>query len=77
MSKAKNVSTLFSSSEIDKVKAYVEKHGAPRNLRFEASLQEVFSIAEGMPAIEGLSLIFAYGKAKGYRQAKAEGRART
>ncbi len=63
---------MFSPDEIEKVKAYVEKHGAPRNLRFEASIQEVFSIAEGMPAIEGLSLIFAYGKAKGYRQAKAE-----
>lgn len=67
---------LFSPNEIEKVKAYVEKHGAPRNLRFEASVQEVFSVAEGMPTIEGLSLIFAYGKAKGYRQAKAEGRVR-
>lgn len=67
---------LFSKNEVEKVKAYVEKHGAPRNLRFEASVQEVFSVAEGMPPIEGLSLIFAYGKAKGYRQAKAEGRER-
>lgn len=67
---------LFSPNEIEKVRAYVERHGAPRNLRFEASLQEVFSVAEGMPTIEGLSLIFAYGKAKGYRQAKAEGRVR-
>lgn len=67
---------MFSPDEIKKVKAYVKKHGAPQNLRFEASIQEVFSIAEGMPKIEGLSLIFAYGKAKGYRQAKAEGRDR-
>lgn len=67
---------MFSLDEIEKVKAYVKKHGAPQNLRFEASTQEVFSIAEGMPTIEGLILIFAYGKAKGYRQAKAEGRAR-
>ncbi len=63
---------MFSQSEIEKVKAYVERHKTPQNLRYEASIQEVFSIAEGMPTIEGLSLIFAYGKAKGYRQAKAE-----
>ena len=65
------------SNEIDKVKAYVEKHGAPQNPRFDASIQEVLSIAEGMPLIEGLSLIFVYGKAKGYRQAKAERKAAT
>lgn len=59
-------------SEIQKVKAYIKKHGAPRNMRFDANLREVFAMAFGLHPVDGVDLAFLYGKAKGYRQAKRE-----
>lgn len=60
-------------TEIEKIKKYIDKHGAPRNLRYDSSMKEVFALASEMGAIEAISLAFVYGKAKGYKQAQAEG----
>lgn len=59
-------------NEIRKVEAYVKKHEAPRNVRFDASAREIFAIVHELTHIEGVMLAFSYGKAKGYRQAKKE-----
>ena len=59
-----------SSNEIQKVKAYIKKHGAPRNMRFDVNLREVFAMAFGLHPIDGVVLAFLYGRAKGYQQAK-------
>ena len=61
-----------SQAEIEKIKAYVAKHGAPCNLRFSANVREASAVAFGMHPIEAFDLAFLYGKAKGYRQAKKE-----
>jgi len=60
-------------TEIEKIMKYIDKHGAPRNLRYDASIKEVFALANEMGVIEAIHFAFIYGKAKGYRQAQAEG----
>lgn len=59
-------------SEIEKIKRYIEKNGAPRNLRYDMSLKEALAVVHGVGGAEAVSMAFAYGKAKGYRMAKAE-----
>lgn len=61
-----------SQDEIEKIKTYIAKHGAPCNLHFSANFREASAIAFGMHPIEVFNLAFLYGKAKGYRQAKKE-----
>ncbi len=63
-------------SEIEKIRKYIEKSSVPRNLRYDASMKEVLALATGMSAVEAVTLAFAYGRAKGYRMAKSEGRVR-
>jgi len=58
-------------SEIEKIQRYIQKNGAPHNLWYTASLKEIFAIAE-KPTIDAVVLAFNYGRAKGYRMAKAE-----
>lgn len=59
-------------SEIKKIEKYVDKHGVPRNKRYDISMKEAIAISREMSAIEAVSLAFVYGRAKGYRAAKAE-----
>ncbi len=60
-------------SEIEKIRKYIEKSSVPRNLRYDASMKEVLALATGMGRIDAATLAFEYGRAKGYRMAKAEG----
>ena len=61
-------------TEIERIKRYIDKYGAPSNPRYDTSVKEVFALAQGMGVIEAISMAFNYGKAKGYRAAKAERR---
>lgn len=70
-------------SEIEKMKKYIErtKMETAEPIRYAMDMSEAFELArmtrEGDTfSIEALSLAFDYGRAKGYRAAKAEGRAR-
>lgn len=66
--------------EIEKMKRYIEKTKIGTNSRskYAMNFAEAFELAhqalncEGFP-VEIISLAFDYGKAKGYRAAKAEG----
>ena len=70
-------------SEIEKMRRYIErtKMRTSDTGPYKMNLMEAFELAHkaldyhGLP-IEVISLAFDYGKAKGYRAAKAEGRAR-
>ncbi len=62
-------------SEIEKVQRYISKNKAPSNPRYDANLNEIFAIAHEMSPVEAVNLAFTYGRAKGYRAAKAEVRA--
>lgn len=62
-------------TEIEKMKRYIGKYGAPRNRYYDASMKEMFALAREMDVIEAINMAFIYGKAKGYRAAKAERRA--
>lgn len=68
-------------SEIEKMKRYIERTKLNDNDRFYLNMREAFELAiqarnsDDFP-LEVISLAFNYGKAKGYRAAKAEGRAR-
>lgn len=59
-------------SEIEKVKRYIDKHGAPENPRYSMSVKEALAVAHELGGIEAVNMAFAYGKAKGYQAAKAE-----
>ena len=61
-------------TEIEKMKRYIEKYKPPHTTRYDASINEIIAIASGTPPIEAANFAFVYGRVKGYRAAKAEGR---
>lgn len=69
-------------SKIEEMKQYIErtKMSASTTSLYKMNVLETFELAyqalecRNLP-IEAISLAFDYGKAKGYRAAKAEGRA--
>lgn len=61
-------------SEIEKMRRYIEKYKVPCTPRYDASINEIIAIASGMSPIEAANFAFVYGRVKGYRAAKAEGR---
>lgn len=68
-------------TEIEKMKKYIERTKLNLGDRFSMTLPETFALAGqakygGDFPFEVICLAFNYGKAKGYRAAKAEGRAR-
>lgn len=68
-------------SEIEKMQRYIQRTKLNDNDRFYLDMREAFELAmqarnsKDFP-LEVINLAFKYGKAKGYRAAKAEGRAR-
>jgi len=66
-------------SEIEKMKRYIDKTNLPDDPedKFCFCLGEMKEIGEFAQSdmFHALGLLFKYGKAKGYRAAKAEGRA--
>ena len=67
-------------SEIEKMQRYIQRTKLNDNDRFYLDMREAFELAmqarnsQDFP-LEVINLAFKYGKAKGYRAAKAEGRA--
>ena len=67
-------------SEIEKMQRYIQRTKLNDNDRFYLDMREAFELAmqarnsKDFP-LEVINLAFKYGKAKGYRSAKAEGRA--
>ena len=59
-------------SEVEKIKRYIYKHGAPRDPHYDMSLKEALAVAHEVGGIDAVCMAFVYGKAKGYRAAKAE-----
>lgn len=69
--------------EIDKMKRYIAqtKINIKNPLKYAMSVDEAFELAEQALiccdfSVRMISLAFDYGQAKGYRAAKAEGRAK-
>lgn len=64
-------------TEIEKMKKYIErtKLNISATRPYQANAKEILAISD-MPSFDAINLAFAYGRAKGYRAAKAEGRAR-
>jgi hypothetical protein len=67
-------------SEIEKMKRYIKRTKLNENDRFYMDVHEAFELARQARdssgvTLEVIALAFNYGKAKGYRAAKAEGRA--
>lgn len=68
-------------SEIEKMKKYISRTPLDKTSRYYMNMTEAFELSKqahgcGDLPIEMISLAFNYGKAKGYRAAKAERRAR-
>lgn len=68
-------------SEIEKMKRYIERTGADAANTYSISFPETIELLnKGQDGVDGafnaICLAFNYGKAKGYRAAKAEGRTR-
>ncbi len=60
-------------NEIERIQEYINKSNVPRNRRYNASAKDLIAMA-GMGRVDAITLAFEYGRAKGYRMAKAEGR---
>ncbi len=65
-------------NEIEKIKRYIERTKISYPSRYEMSLLEavVLEGAAAENALDAVYIAYLYGRAKGFRSAKAEGRAR-
>ena len=66
-------------SEIEKIQRYVARtRKFPKGTPYQMNLLETFSLVDMSceAAIDAICLAFEYGRAKGYRAAKAEERSR-
>lgn len=64
-------------SEIEKMQRYIDRTKLDKNNRFSLTTPEAFELAHAARTmadfpVEVICLAFDYGKAKGYRAAKAE-----
>lgn len=64
-------------SEIEKMQKYIERTKVPQNIRYSMNPAQAFELAKDAQTGDDLpiklfSLAFDYGRAKGYRMAKAE-----
>lgn len=64
-------------SEIEKMKRYIERTNLKKGDRFYLDMVEAFALARQAQSsidisLEAIALAFNYGKAKGYRAAKAK-----
>lgn len=60
-------------SEIEKIQRYIELTNVPEDVRYQICIAEVLDLrmlAEEFP-VRSVCLAFDYGRAKGYRMAKA------
>lgn len=64
-------------SEIEKMRRYIERTKANISSCYEMDFLEVHELKQEADAIDAIYLAFLYGRAKGYRAAKAEGRAKS
>ena len=64
-------------TEIEKMKKYIERTKANISDRYEMDLLEVRALRREPDETDAIYTAFLYGRAKGYRAAKAEGRARS
>lgn len=64
-------------SEIEKMKRYIARTNINISDRYELDLLEVKGLKKEADLTDALYLAFLYGRAKGYRAAKSEGRARS
>ncbi len=60
-------------SEIEKIQRYIEKTNVPHNRHYSATTKKLLAIVSEMRGADAVFLAFDYGRAKGYRMAKAEG----
>ena len=63
-------------SEIEKMKRYIERTTREADNSYQMNIREMLDLAHATveTPVEIVCLAFEYGKAKGYRAAKAEGR---
>lgn len=68
-------------SEIEKIQRYIDRTKAKDKDRYSMNFKEMMALAHkvrdtnGTESLEAIVTAFEYGKAKGYRAAKAEVRA--
>ena len=61
-------------SEIEKMKRYIEGNKGLYNTRYDVRSKEILAMVLEMEILDAVMLAFSYGRAKGYRAAKAEAR---
>ena len=66
-------------TEIEKMKRYIERTKMDKNSSYQMNFREMLELTYASAEIPAdiVCLAFDYGKAKGYRAAKAERRSRT
>lgn len=82
-----NTAKVFDSSmkfELQKIQTYIKNTDMPENIRYDSTMDSMIVLVESaaigqLPTeqiFKAVLLAFRYGQAKGYRQAKAEQKAK-
>jgi len=61
------------AKEVKKIQRYIDNTPLVSE-RYSVSFVDMVALAESMDGVDAVALAFQYGRAKGYRAAKAEGR---
>ncbi len=64
-------------SEIEKIQRYIDRTKMDKSRRYQMNITEMFELADAalVTPVDIICVAFDYGRAKGYRAAKAEVRA--
>ncbi|MDO4284091.1 MAG: hypothetical protein Q4C60_02035 [Eubacteriales bacterium] len=65
--------------KLKEMRNYIDRTGAPRNGRYEETIEELNAAQElaGDDLLHALGIYYSLGKARGYRQRKAEEKGRS
>jgi len=69
----------FTASELQKIQTYIKNTGRPESVRYDIPVHQfklLGDLAYSGDVFNALNLAIQYGKAKGYRQGKAEQKAK-
>ncbi len=61
-------------TEIEKIERYIKRTNIADLKHYEMNMLELHALADMVNVVDALCIAFLYGRAKGYRAAKAEAR---
>lgn len=57
--------------KLEEMRRYIDQTGISQKSRYGMSIGEAIALAQDLPPLEAIDFAFRYGRAKGFRAAKA------